>query len=87
MTPDIINGLFEFFGSIVLWRNVVQLHRDKGYAGVHLLATGFFAAWGYWNLYYYPSLNQWWSFYGGLSIVTANTIWLCQMFYYGKLKV
>ena len=84
MTPDIINGLFEFVGSVALWRNVAQLYRDKHVAGVHWTATGFFMVWGYWNLYYYPQLDQWWSFAGGVSIVTANTVWLVQMLYYGR---
>jgi hypothetical protein len=81
-TPDLVNGLFEFFGSIMLWRNVLQLYRDKMVRGVHWSATGFFAAWGYWNLFYYPHLGQWLSFAGGISIVTANTVWLYQMAYY-----
>jgi hypothetical protein len=74
--------LFELFGSAMLWRNVLQLYRDKQVKGVHWSATFFFAAWGYWNLFYYPHLDQWWSFAGGVSIVIANTIWLGQMHYY-----
>ena len=84
MTPDLINGIFEFVGSVALWRNVLQLHRDKAIKGVHWSATGFFMLWGYWNLYYYPHLDQWWSFSGGVSIVTANTVWMIQMIYYGR---
>jgi len=84
MMADLTNGLFEFLGSIALWLNVKRLYRDKCYSGVTTLATGFFMSWGYWNLYYYPSLNQWWSFTGGLSIVIANTVWLLLMFYYGR---
>ena len=82
--PDIINGLFEFLGSVVLWKNVLVLNRDKGYLGVHWTTTAFFSLWGYWNIYYYPHLDQWASFAGGLSIVTANTVWLVQMLYYGR---
>ena len=81
---DLINGLFELCGSLVLWRNVYTLHKDKGYLGVHWMTTGFFALWGYWNMYYYPSLNQWLSFVGGCSITIANTVWLIQMLYYGR---
>lgn len=84
--PDLTNGLFEFVGSAVLWKNVHQLYRDKQVRGVHWTATGFFAAWGYWNLYYYPSLEQWWSFAGGCSIVLANSVWFIQMLYYGRGK-
>ena len=87
MIPDVVNGLFEFGGSILLWANVRQIWRDRGYRGVTTWATGFFAAWGFWNLYYYPSLDQWWSFTGGCSIVTANTTWLALMLYFGRGKI
>lgn len=84
MNPDVVNGLFEFCGSLALWRNVLQLYRDKQLKGVHWAATAFFMTWGYWNLYYYPALDQWWSLYGGVSIVAANTVWLGQMAYYSR---
>lgn len=86
MSADLLNGGFEFVGSLMLWRNVLQLYHDKIVRGVHWTATGFFAAWGYWNLFYYPHLAQWWSFAGGVSLVTANTLWLGQMLYYGRGK-
>jgi membrane protein YdbS with pleckstrin-like domain len=82
MTPDFINGVFEFVGSVALWRNVLQLQSDRVVRGVHWMATGFFMLWGYWNLFYYPHLNQWWSLAGGVSIVVANTVWLLQMVHY-----
>lgn len=82
MTPDQINGTFEFVGSLALWANVYRLHRDKQTRGVTWFATAFFMTWGYWNLFYYPHLDQWWSFWGGLSLVIANTIWLVQMLYF-----
>lgn len=82
ITSDVINGAFEFLGSVVLWRNVHALYRDKIYKGVRLSSTAFFMAWGYWNLYYYPSLGQYWSVAGGVSIVAANTVWALQMVYY-----
>lgn len=82
--PDAINGTFEVLGSVMIWRNVLELHRDKMVRGVHWLPVGFFAAWGYWNLFYYPHLDQWLSFWGGVSIVVANTVWLWQMLHYGR---
>jgi hypothetical protein len=85
--PDLINGLFELGGSVVLWLNVVQTYRDKGYRGVTAASTFFFSAWGYWNLYYYPSLNQWVSFFAGISIVAANTTWFGLMLYYGHTEL
>ncbi len=85
MTPDVVNGLFEFSGSLMLWANVRALYRDKVFKGVSMVPTAFFTAWGFWNLFYYPSLGQWWSFYGGCSIVTANFVWLAQMAWYSGL--
>lgn len=82
MIADIVNGLFEFCGALMLARNVLQLHRDKMVRGVHWMPTSFFAGWGIWNLYYYPNLDQWWSFSGGLAIVSVNLVWLCQMWCY-----
>lgn len=84
MSPDVINGIFEFTGSIFLWLNVYRLLKDKMVRGYSPWTTLFFSSWGYWNLFYYPHLDQWWSFTGGVSIVTANTIWLGFMFYYRK---
>lgn len=83
MSPDLMNGLFEFTGAVMLARNVLQLHRDKMVRGVHWSPTLFFAAWGIWNLYYYPALGQWCSFSGGMAIVAVNFVWFCQMMYYG----
>jgi len=54
--------------------------------GVHWAPIIFFWAWGMWNLFYYPSLDQWWSFTGGLWIVLANGVWMCQILYYKWLK-
>lgn len=82
--PDLINGLFELCGGLFLVRNCIHLHRDKQVKGVSILSTAFFSAWGYWNLYYYPFLNQWMSFCGGLLIVIANTWWVTAALYYRK---
>jgi len=84
MTPDVINGIFEIIAGILLFRNVQVLHRDKAVRGVSVLPTSFFMAWGYWNLYFYPSLNCDWSFIGGILVVIANTIWVGQMVYYNR---
>lgn len=85
MSPaDVVNGLFEGGGSLMLWLNVRQIYRDKGYAGIYLPATALWVAWGGWNLYYYPSLGQWWSFAGGVSVVIANIVWVSLMLHYGK---
>jgi hypothetical protein len=82
--PDLINGTFESIGAFFILLSVIKLYRDKKVRGVSWVHVGFFATWGYWNLYYYPHLNQWFSFFGGLGIVVTNSIWLCQLIYYSK---
>jgi len=83
---DLINGCFELFGGCFILLSVLRLYKDKQVYGVNWLHPAYFTAWGWWNLYYYPSLGQWLSFSGGIVIVILNTIWILQMAYYLKLK-
>jgi len=76
VTPDVVNGTFEVAGAAFLWRNVAVLLRDRVVRGVDWRVTGFFTAWGIWNLFYYPSLHQWCSFAGGCALVAANATWV-----------
>jgi len=82
MVPDLINGTFEIGGAVALLLNVYRLYKDKKLSGVHLAPTMFFVVWGYWNLFYYPHLHQWISFFGGMGIVIVNTIWVVMAIYY-----
>ena len=82
--PDLINGCFELFGAPFILLSVIKLHKHKVVRGVSWLHAGFFAIWGMWNLYYYPYLNQWASFVGGIAIAITNTIWVCQLIYYKR---
>ncbi len=45
-------------------------------------ATGFFAAWGLWNLLYYPALGQWFSFAAGVLLCFGNCVWVGHVLYY-----
>ena len=80
--PDIVNALFEGGMSFVLLRSVLQLHRDKKVAGLHWTLIAFTTAWGVWNLYYYPHLGQWWSFYAGAAVVSINAWYVTAIRYY-----
>ena len=81
---DAVNGCFEVLGGVFLWLNVRQILKDKKTRGVNIIPVAFFAAWGFWNLYYYPSLDQWLSFLGGLNVVVANVTWVLLMWKYRK---
>jgi hypothetical protein len=82
MTPDQINGLFEFIGALFILNHCRILFDDKQVRGVSVLSTVFFFAWGLWNIYYYPHLDQMWSFYGGICISLANTLYVGMLIKY-----
>ena len=84
MIPDIVNGCFEGSAALFQLINVVALYKDKEVKGVRALPIAFFSLWGVWNLYYYPSLSQIFSFIGGLGIVIVNLIWVILMIYYNR---
>lgn len=73
---DWINGLFEIGGGLLCWMNVIKVRKDRKVCGVYWPVQAFFAAWGWWNLYYYPSLGQWASFAGGIVLVAGNSLWV-----------
>ena len=73
---DLVNGAFELVGAGFNAWNCRRLWIDWRLAGYDWRATAFFTAWGFWNLLYYPSLDQWFSFAGGVAIVAANSLWI-----------
>jgi hypothetical protein len=76
MMNDTINGVFEGVMGVFLCRSVYLLWLHKTVRGVSFWSVFWPMLWGYWNLYYYPSLGQTWSFAGGLLVVAANTAWI-----------
>jgi len=81
MINDNINGAFEALGGICIWSNVLRLWKDRVVKGVNWQVTVFMFSWGVWNLWYYPSLNQWASFAGGLAICSGNLAWVILLCY------
>jgi len=82
MWQDKVNGLFELLGGLFIMLSCIRLYKDKKVRGVSVVAITYFTLWGYWNIHYYPHLNQWVSFIGGLCVVIVNTTWLIMMIYY-----
>ena len=73
---DTINGSFEILGGVLNCFNIRQIVIDKQVKGISWPVVGFFTAWGLWNLFYYPSLHQYVSLVGALTLVVTNLIWL-----------
>ena len=81
---DLANGTFELVAGLAVWNHARVLYLHKKVRGVSVLSTLFFSSWGWWNLYYYPWLDQWASFTGGLFIMSGNLMWLLMMVHYIK---
>ena len=84
MSPDLLNAAFEAAGVAFLTLSVKRLHREKRVAGVSPIHVAFFCVWGYWNLFYYPSLGQWWSAAAAGALALLQTVWLGQLIYYSR---
>jgi hypothetical protein len=84
MWADNVNGLYELLAGLFVLNHCRAVWKDKSVKGVSIVSTMFFATWGIWNLYYYPSLGQWMSFFGGLSVVSANIFWIVLMLKFRK---
>jgi uncharacterized membrane protein YfcA len=84
--PDYVNGTFELCGGVFIALSVRQLLKDKMVRGVSWLAILFFTAWGYWNLFFYPHLDQWLSFAGGVGLALANTVYLALLVHYWRAR-
>lgn len=82
--PDLINGLFELFGGMLILINIRQVLHDRMVRGVHWLPLSFFTAWGFWNIFFYWNLGQYFSWMGGIVMVVLNTWWLCLLIYFKK---
>lgn len=84
MMPDQINGALEVCLGAMIFANVDQIRRDKQVRGIRNWGQYVVTVWGFWNLYYYPSLGQWVSFVGGIAVVAGNFAWCYYAFKYRR---
>jgi hypothetical protein len=81
-TTDLVNATFEGGGALLLCLNVRRLYLDKRLSGVSLVPTVWWNLWGVWNVYFYYALEQTASFYAGIAVLVANTVWVAMALYY-----
>lgn len=79
---DLVNGAFEGAAGFMVLNHCRVLRTEKIVRGVSILSSFFFTLWGFWNLYYYPSLSQPISFYGGIMVVCANSLYIAMLIHY-----
>lgn len=84
LTPDIINGIFEIVATILMGINVLKLYKEKSIKGIYWPVQGFFTGWGIFNLFYFNSLNQKFSFIVGIFLSLVSIAWTLMAAYYSK---
>lgn len=82
--PDLINGTFEMLAAAAVLNNCWTVWLHKQVRGVSIASTAFFLIWGLWNCFYYPHLDQFFSFAGGIAITIANVIYVALLVRYRK---
>lgn len=83
---DIINGLFEAFGSVAVFLSCLRLIKDKQVKGISVMTVIFFTSWGFWNMFYYPSLGQMFSSLAAVSVCLMNSFWVFLLIKYRGRK-
>lgn len=76
MSPDLINGLIECGFGLMRLLDIKAAYKAKRVQGVSLIPVVAACGWGVWNIYFYNHIDQWYSFLGGLVILSTNLWWL-----------
>lgn len=87
ITPDVINGGFEFLGGAFILNHCRTVIKDKAVAGVSFLSITFFTVWGAWNTIFYTSLNQLVSFYGSIFLSLSNLLYLYLLYKFSSVRM
>lgn len=79
---DEVNGIFELLGAVMISLSCIKLAQDRRIAGLSFYHVTYFTAWGWFNVFFYPSQGLFWSFIGGICVVVMNSLWLVGILYY-----
>lgn len=84
MSADLANGLWEAAGSLVGLLASLQVLRDRRVEGTRWWLPLFFWSWCAWNLWYYPAIDQWWSFLGACLMFLSNGTYACLLWWFRR---
>jgi len=79
---DAINACFELGGAFAIIPSIIAAHKAKEIRGISIITSIFFTSWGWWNIVYYPSLDQMLSAGAAVLLAGTNSIWLYQIWKY-----
>lgn len=83
---DRLNALFEAGGCLFIGKSIIKLWHDKKVRGFAWEQVAFWSAWGYWNIYYYWAVGSAWSWWAGVLVTIANSIYLAMLIYYVRTE-
>jgi uncharacterized membrane protein len=86
VNPDQVNACFEGFGAVLTLLHVRRIWIDREVRGISTLAVVGFFAWGLWNLFYYPFLDQVYSFVAGIFLALANMLYVVLLIRYASTR-
>ena len=81
---DYINAGFESMAGVFVFLSAWRVYKDREGARCEQPGWSSSCSPGACGCNYYPSLGQWGSFYGGLSVAAANITWIALILYYRK---
>lgn len=79
---DLWNAALELGGAYFISRSIRKLYRDKIVRGFAWEQVAFYAMWGVLNLFYYPAMGSWYSFYAGIAVTVTNLTYTAMLIYY-----
>ena len=66
--------------------SIMAIQRDKRVHGFSIFTPIFFTSWGWWNIAYYPHLDQFYSTIAAAALALVNSIYLVLVFKYRTVK-
>ena len=82
ITPDKVNAGFEIAAALFIIYNCFILHHDKLVRGISPYSYVLFTAWSIWNMFFYPIVEQTFSFYAATLMAIAQLVYTCMLAYY-----
>lgn len=79
---DLINAFYEGGASLAVLNHCRILNAQKKVNGLSIASTVFFTSWGFWNMYYYNSLGQTFSWAAGFAVCFANCYYVSLLLKY-----
>jgi hypothetical protein len=79
---DQANACLEMGGAFLRTLDCIKLFQDKRFSGGHLGTALYFLGWGVFNVFFYPSLNQVWSFWAAIALMAMNGLWFVMAVHY-----